>query len=262
MTTFLTAIKRRASKTVAATMLAGSALLAGSTVAAAAPPAPAAGGCDAYHANVTYPLQRCDKGIAVEVLQFALRDTDPTLRVDGYFGIHTERALIDYMQRYGLPVAATVNAHIWHSLVWKYDIGDDINASGTVDPWEVTNLPGRPPTTSPSPEPPPAPICAAYRADYAYPIQICGRGEAVKMAQLVLGCTVAPGLVPDRYFGPLTWDAVLTYQQAMRLPITGQIDRETWTAMTHGHVYGTDSNGNGIIDSTEVVGALAGHLSC
>lgn len=93
--------------------------------------------------------------------------------------------------------------------------------------------------------------CVRYRADYAYPIQLCGRGEAVRVAQLALSVVDAPP-VADGYFGPLTQGAVRRFQHESGLPVTGEIDEPTWIALTDGTARGHDADGDGIVDPWEV----------
>src|SRR5262245_13661510 len=75
--------------------------------------------------------------------------------------------------------------------------------------------------------------CASYRADYAYPIQLCGRGEAVRIAQVALR-NAGHDIAADSYFGPRTHAALRGFQQAKGLPVTGEIDEPTWVALTGG----------------------------
>ena len=222
------------------------AVVAGSTVAQATHVAPPAGGCFEYHDNNQYPLQRCDKGDTVRVLQTALHVVDPGLDVDGYFGVATEAALRLYEQTWGATVGLAVDgiadAQTWASLTWQHARGDDANQNGAVDPWEIVTAPAPAPVT-----------CSSYRADYAFPIQLCGRGEAVRVVQIGLLHTVAPGLAADGYFGPATLAALTQFQQEFGLT-TGEIDAATWYSLTNHVSVGVDANGSGRIEPWEVTG--------
>jgi peptidoglycan hydrolase-like protein with peptidoglycan-binding domain len=95
--------------------------------------------------------------------------------------------------------------------------------------------------------------CASYRDDYAYPIQLCGKGEGVRVAQVGLR-NAGHDIAADRYFGPRTLAAVHAFQQANGLPVTGQIDELTWVALTGGDAAGHDADADGIVDPWEVGG--------
>lgn len=95
--------------------------------------------------------------------------------------------------------------------------------------------------------------CSSYRADYAYPIQLCGRGEAVRLAQVGLR-TAGFDVAADGYFGPRTHAALITFQSNRGLPATGEIDEATWTSLTGGAVDGYDADASGIIDPWEAGG--------
>jgi peptidoglycan hydrolase-like protein with peptidoglycan-binding domain len=241
----------RIAKAVVALLIAGAPLAASvSTTSAAARPAdaPRAGGCAAYRANDQYPLRRCDKGPAIRVLQTALHVLDPDLAVDGYFGDLTERAVLDFQRTWGVPVVdGLVDDYTWVSLTWQHAVGSDADGNGIIDPWELGRL--APP---PAPPTPPPAACSSYRPDYAYPIQLCGRGEGVRVAQLGLRWALGIDLVADSYFGPLTQAAVLAFQSLRGLPVTGEIDVFTWEALTGGSADGDDGNGSGIVDPWEI----------
>ena len=241
----------RLAKASIALLLAGAPLVAGAAGAADGPDpgeAPRAGGCAAYRDNNRYPLRPCDKGVGVLLLQVALRRVvAPNLAEDGYFGVQTERALIDYERTWGLPVDGIVDAHTWSSLTWQYVDREDTDGSGIVDPWELAGaLPQQP-------RPPQPGRCAGYRADYAYPMQLCGRGEGIRVAQQGLRI-VQPDLVADGFFGPATYAAVFEFQQTTGLPVTGEIDEPTWVMLTGGGAAGHDADGDGIVDPWELGG--------
>lgn len=94
-------------------------------------------------------------------------------------------------------------------------------------------------------------MCATYRADYAYPIELCGEGEAIRIAQLALRDKVAPDLVADGYFGPKTLTAVRQFQHNNGLAVDGIIGQQTWTLLTDGYRWGYDENANGLVDPWE-----------
>ena len=244
-------------RALAAVAIAGAAIAATPALAGADVAPLAGGGCATYRTNHVYPLRQCDKGPAVAMVQRALRVVEPNLVIDGYFGARTQAALVEYQQSWGLTVDSIVNAYTWSSLTWQYVGGiEDADNSGRVDPWEVAGVPPPPnPPTPPEPPTPPAPqpACAGYRADYAYPIQLCGRGEGVRFAQRGL-LVVAPDLVVDGYFGPNTLAALQQFQRHFGLPVTGEIDEPTWIALTWRFVWdhGRDVDGDGVLDPWEI----------
>lgn len=100
---------------------------------------------------------------------------------------------------------------------------------------------------------PRADTCASYRADYAYPVQLCGRGEAVRLAQAALR-SAGFDIDADGYFGPHTREALLAFQSQHGLAASGEIDEASWVALTGGTVAGDDADGSGIVDPWEAGG--------
>jgi peptidoglycan hydrolase-like protein with peptidoglycan-binding domain len=166
--------------------------------------------------------------------------------------VRTEAALLEYEMRWGLTVDGIVDANTWSSLTWRLIGGfADADGSGQVDPWEVGEPPETPDPTPPAPPSPAPGRCSSYRADYAYPIQLCGRGEGVRIAQLGLRI-VEPDLDADGYFGPDTHAAVFEFQRTVGLPVTGEIDEPTWVMVAGGLAQGRDADGDGVIDPWEI----------
>ena len=222
--------------TLAGAAVTGAPASASAQAAASGP----AGGCVAYDANDQYPIQRCDKGPAVRLIQQGLRAFAPSLAVDGYYGVRTEQAVLDFERSLNNPFAdGVVDEDTWAQLTWNLTTEIDRNGNGFVDPWELSA----------------APVCPSYRADYAYPMELCGRGEGVRAAQFEL-LGVDPSLVPDGYFGPRTLAAVELFQQLNGLPMTGRIDEPTWVALTGDTADGFDADGHGIVDPWELEPSL------
>ncbi len=42
-------------------------------------------------------------------------------------------------------------------------------------------------------------------------------------------------VIPDGLFGPSTYGAVRSFQEAYGLPVTGQVDQQTWNSITDAH---------------------------
>ena len=98
--------------------------------------------CDDYEDNVEYPLQLCDSGDAVRVVQLALRNTVAAeLEVDGYFGPRTEVAVREFQRSAGLAVDGLVGPRTWPALTADFVYGSDTDGSGVVDPWELDPTP-------------------------------------------------------------------------------------------------------------------------
>ena len=98
--------------------------------------------------------------------------------------------------------------------------------------------------------------CPDYEFNNTYPLRLCDSGPAVRVAQQALQAS-EPQLADDGFFGPLTDAAVRRYQQANGLEVDGLVGPETWAALTGGSAPGTDTDGNGVIDPSELGGAAS-----
>lgn len=177
------------------------------------PPPPSTGASPlAPYANTT--LARGSSGEAVAALQRALGG----LQADGEFGPQTEQGVRIYQQTKGLPVTGVVDAAMWASLM------------GTPAPTT--------PTTPPPTTPPPTTGTGSASALQPYAAMTLRRGatgEPVAALQRALG-----GIEADGEFGPMTEQAVRTYQQAKGLPVNGVVDVAVWESLM-----GTPATGNG-----------------
>jgi putative cell wall-binding protein len=133
---------------------------------------------------------------------------------DGAFGPMTRTALFAWQQRANVPVTGVLDKPTWAKLV----------PSATPEP-----TPTPPSTPTPTPTTPPADPAAAtttmltpYLATTLLP---GSRGAAVVALQKALGITA------DGEFGGTTEAAVLTFQGARQLPMTGQVDPATWSTL-------------------------------
>jgi peptidoglycan hydrolase-like protein with peptidoglycan-binding domain len=87
---------------------------------------------------VQYPLQQCDSGYVVLLVQQALREAgEQDVPIDGNFDQATHDAVRAYQERAGLTVDGLVGSETWTSLV-PDPPGEDLNNNGIVDPFEVT----------------------------------------------------------------------------------------------------------------------------
>jgi peptidoglycan hydrolase-like protein with peptidoglycan-binding domain len=220
---------------------------------AGAAPAPEELACISYRANAQYPLRLCDKGVAVKVLQLGLRIIEPNLTIDGYLGPNTHRAVLKFQQHFGLEVDGIVGPVTWKAVTWRSVTGSDANRNGRIDPAEVTFAPAasRPPSSSET--------CHRYRYNRAYPLRMCDKGPAVRVAQAFLsGWAPFSNLDIDGYFGPHTNRAVRSYQEQVGLEVDGLIGGRTWPRLTTGFRCGTDIDRNGIIDPDEITADPSG----
>lgn len=84
------------------------------------------------------------------------------------------------------------------------------------------------------------------RPNETLPIVYCDMGEGVKHIQRLLGNN------PDGYFGNNTFNALLDFQARLGLPLTGDIDIETWRAIDPLQTGpGIDINGDGLVTPDE-----------
>jgi hypothetical protein len=84
------------------------------------------------------------------------------------------------------------------------------------------------------------------RPNEILPIVYCDMGEGIKHVQRILGIN------PDGYFGNNTFNALLDFQSTEGLPITGDIDIETWVSIDPLQTGpGTDLNNDGLITPDE-----------
>lgn len=238
----------RITTSLAAVAIVASVTATGSATASAGADArPAAGACTSYTPNYQYSIGPCDKGDAVRVIQSGVRSVDPDLAIDGYFGTRTQQAVRAFQAAHGLTVDGYVGRATWPQVLrFASYSGTDRNRNGVVDPYEATYAP------VPA-SPPPAWQCARYVPLSSYPLSLCDKGPAVAMVQANL---VAQGWatgVADGYFGPMTEAAVRYYQASNGLASDGLVGPATWATFLDGFMCGSDTNGNGTFEPSEVV---------
>jgi hypothetical protein len=115
---------------------------------AAEPPAPPAappptttteaGHCAEYvEEDRAYPIERCEKGWHVTLVQMMLAHLGYGVDVDSYFGPQTERAVRDFQRGAELEVDGLVGPDTFTALVARVPpLAKDSDGSGTIDPWE------------------------------------------------------------------------------------------------------------------------------
>lgn len=97
--------------------------------------------CADYIPNDTLPLRLCDAGHAVGFVQRTLNTAMPErapLAVDGYFGPFTDDAVREFQRRRDLADDGLVGPKTWAALLAVDPGGADTDASGRVDPDEIT----------------------------------------------------------------------------------------------------------------------------
>jgi len=169
----------------------------------------------------TYPgtaLRLGSSGENVRRVQEALRRLShsipgiPEVTVDGNFGATTEEAVRAFQRIFGLNADGVVGPITWERLFREYL---DLQPGGQVTP----------PTPPPTPGLPPFP---------GTPIRQGDGGENVRLIQNAINrlAPCYPGrlwqLTEDGNFGPMTRDAIFTFQSIFGLPITGVVDAATW----------------------------------
>lgn len=83
------------------------------------------------------------------------------------------------------------------------------------------------------------------RNDYL-PLLKCDKGPGVRHIQYFLGVN------PDSYYGNDTFNAVVDFQSRNNLPVTGNIDAETWRLLDPDQTGpGSDVNGDGLVTPDE-----------
>lgn len=206
--------------------------------------APAARPCTSFTDNLEYPLQLCDSGDAVRLLQYRLRETSPGLTVDGRFGPRTDRAVRRFQEQMGRKVDGLVGPMTWSSIFPdQYNDNVDADGNGIVDPDEIAYVPMG--DTSP---------CAAFAENDQYPIEGCDTGPAVRVVQAYLRGHDAWIASVDGYFGRNTDYALRIFQSENGRRVDGVVGPRTWASLVvyRGFTCGADTDGSGMIDPDEI----------
>lgn len=165
----------------------------------------------------TFP-KRGDRGASVTKMQNALIGAGLTMRggADGIFGSATTAAIAAFQTARGLSATGTINITTAIALGIAPASATSVPTTSPVTTAPSTTVPA-PSTTAPSTTVPPALV-----------ITVGERGEAVVRLQRALiaaGVTVRGGA--DGVFGPATTNAIITYQRAVSIAATGQVDTLT-----------------------------------
>lgn len=97
------------------------------------------GKCTGYFAAVEFPVEKCDSGTAVRLMQERLKKAGYNTNVDGYFGPNMAQAVYDFQGKNKLPQTGMIDQATWTALEPNQSLlpGDDTNNDGLVSPHEL-----------------------------------------------------------------------------------------------------------------------------
>ena len=173
----------------------------------------------------TFP-KRGDRGASVTTMQNALIGAGLTMRggADGIFGSATTAAIAAFQTARGLSATGTIDITTAIALGIAPASATSVPTTSPVTTAPSTTVPA-PATTVPAPA---TSVPAPATTVPALVITVGERGEAVVRLQRALiaaGVTVRGGA--DGVFGPATTNAIITYQRAVSIAATGQVDTLT-----------------------------------
>ncbi len=169
------------------------------------------------------------RGAAVEQLQKALISEGVTVRggADGIFGPATQEAVRSYQRDHGLEANGVADTSTLMSL------GLLTTPIQAVTPTAVARRGASgAPESLPSPVAPVVTTPEVAAAPLASPVRIGDRGDLVRTVQQAMtdaGITVRGGV--DGVFGAGTQAAVRDFQRRAGLPVTGEVDADTYAAL-------------------------------
>ena len=97
------------------------------------------GACTGYFAAVEFPIEKCDQGTPVRLMQERLKKTSFNTNVDGYFGPSLAKAVYDFQGKTDLPQTGMIDQATWLAIEPNQSTlpGTDRNNDGVVDPSEL-----------------------------------------------------------------------------------------------------------------------------
>ncbi len=95
--------------------------------------------CTGYFAASEFPVEKCDQGLAVELMQSRLRKAGYNTSVDGYYGPAMALAVFKFQKDKGLLKSGTIDVATWKALEPDQSKlpGADVNGDGTISPNEL-----------------------------------------------------------------------------------------------------------------------------
>ena len=94
--------------------------------------------CTGYFAASELPVEKCDQGLAVQLMQSRLRKAGYNTSVDGYYGPEMALAVYKFQKDKGLLKSGTIDEATWKALEPNQSAlpGTDANGDGTISPNE------------------------------------------------------------------------------------------------------------------------------
>ena len=95
--------------------------------------------CTGYFAASELPVEKCDQGLAVKLMQARLRTAGYNTSVDGYFGPAMALAIFKFQKDKGLLKSGTIDIATWKALEPDQSKlpGIDANGDGVISPNEL-----------------------------------------------------------------------------------------------------------------------------
>jgi hypothetical protein len=95
--------------------------------------------CTGYFAASELPVEKCDQGLAVQLMQSRLRKAGYNTSVDGYYGPAMALAVFKFQKDKGLLKSGTIDEATWKALEPDQSAlpGTDVNEDGTISPNEL-----------------------------------------------------------------------------------------------------------------------------
>ncbi len=97
------------------------------------------GACTGYFSAVEFPIEKCDQGTAVRLMQQRLKAAGYSTNVDGYFGPSMAKAVFEFQKSKQLQPTGMIDAETWKTLEPNQGSlpGTDSNNDGIVSPNEL-----------------------------------------------------------------------------------------------------------------------------
>ena len=95
--------------------------------------------CTGYFAASEFPVEKCDQGLAVRLMQSRLREAGYNTSVDGYYGPAMALAVFKFQKDKGLLKSGVIDEATWRALEPDQSTlpGTDANGDGTISPNEL-----------------------------------------------------------------------------------------------------------------------------